>query len=1127
MKNVSYFSSGRESYCLKKILLTMKISTFLLIVNLLQITAVGYSQNEKLNLQLKNVTLKEMFLAIEKQTNYKFLYRDDALENIQINVSAINTPVSEVLSKVLENSSNTFKVLDNNLIVIASKETLQNQKVTGTITDASTGEELPGVNIIVEGSTVGVVSDAFGKYSLEIASSSAVLIFSYVGYNSERVEVSGRQVINVSLVPDIKKLEEVVVVGYGVVKKSDLTGSVSSVKVDAIKSIPSNSIEKLLQGRSAGLQVINSSQDPGAGATIRIRGGSSLRGSNSPLIVVDGFPLGEAGDLKQINPADIESIEILKDASASAIYGSRGANGVVMVTTTKAKVGTTRVRVVQQNTFSQFSSKLKMWTDPLLMAQLTNEEMVNAGLPIIYNGQTNSNGVYYPSIDEIQTGAWPHRTKWEDIVFRDMPVSNNTSASVSSANERTSFNLSLNYLKENGVYISDDYQKGIGNLSVSHKVTNKLKITSTNIFSRNKRNNNGGLAYWRNPLWPVYTETGDYYLTGITDFSHPMALTNYVKNVNYGLDYITSNLLDYQLTDHLNVKSQVNYKYGTTVNDNFQPKQYTEGGYFNNGAAYLSNWMGQNFSAETFFTYDRIFNEDHHITLMGGQSYEYGMQRGSSMGSYNFVNEALGNENMGAGDPQKNTHSNYLSRTKLLSYMSRLNYSLFDKYIVTATMRADGSSKFGSNNRWAYFPSGAVSWKAHNEGFIQSMNVFNELKFRFSYGISGNQGISPYQTLSRYGTENYFDNGKWNSVIGPGYVVGYSGADDRYKIWGGIPNNDLKWETTSQSNFGVDLAFFNRRLRMILDIYSKNTTDLLRERWLSLSSGYNRMWVNDGEINNKGFEITIDGDILDKSGFKLSSTLIFSKNKNKVVSLGNAVSSGLQNDKLTGMQYEFSGYSFTQFRQVANILAIGQPINVYYGYKTNGIVQTLAEGVEAGLTGEMAKPGEFKYVDINGDGTIDINDRTIIGDPNPDFTASLAINASYRNFDLSVFLNGVYGNDILYQNMIGQADISPLRWTLDNRTNDYPSLRNGRQYLLSDWFIKDGSFLRVQNLNVGYNLSLPNFKYFSRLRLYMNATNLYTFTKFKGYDPEVGMDGIYWGGYPRLRNWTFGIDLTF
>jgi TonB-linked SusC/RagA family outer membrane protein len=512
---------------------------------------------------------------------------------------------------------------------------------------------------------------------------------------------------------------------------------------------------------------------------------------------------------------------------------------------------------------------------------------------------------------------------------------------------------------------------------------------------------------------------------------------------------------------------------------------------------------------------------------MAGQSYQYSMQRSTNMGSYNFVNEALQNENMAAGDPEKNTHSNNYSDSRLLSYMGRLNYSLLNKYLATFTFRADGSSKFGENNKWASFPSGALSWKAHNEPFIQSLGVLDQFKLRFSYGISGNQGISPYQTLSRYGTENYYDGGAWRTAIGPGYVVGYSGADSRYRVWGGIPNLDLKWETTEQYNLGLDLAFFNRRLRFILDMYEKHTTDLLRERILSLSSGYDRMWVNDGSIDNRGFEITMEADIIHNEDWDLSSTLIFSHNENEVVSLGDAVSSGLQTDERTGMKYEFTGYTFTQFRQNANILAVGQPINVFYGYKTDGIIQSEAEGLEAGLTGELAQPGEFKYLDLNDDGVIDVDDRTVIGDPNPDFTASLALDLSYRNFDLSVFLNGVYGNDVLYQNRMGQSNVRPLRWTLDNQTNDYPSLRNGRQYLLSNWFVKDGSFLRVQHLNLGYNFNINPDSFFKKVRLYMNVSNLYTFTDFEGYDPEVGMDGIYWGGYPRLRNWTFGLDVSF
>ena len=1002
----------------------------------------------------------------------------------------------------------------------------QSIKIHGSV--VTKGESFPGVTIIEKGTLNGTVTNNSGEYQLKLSSQDPVLVFSFMGYTTKEVKVNNQTRIDVTMEENILGLDEVVVIGYGTVKKSDLTGSVSTVKMDALKSTPANSIESLLQGRSAGLQVINSSQDPGASSTVRIRGGSSLRGSNSPLLVVDGFPLGEAGNLKQVNPADIVSVEILKDASSSAIYGSRGANGVILITTNKAKAGVTNVSLRQQTTLSKFSSDLVRWTDPVLMAQLNNEDRVNANLPALFIGATNSNGVYYPSIAELQNGTWPYFTRWDKVVFRDAPVSNNTTLTVSSANEKTSFNLSLNYLDEEGVYIKDDFIKGIVKLSVDHKVFDNLTIRTTNLFSRSARNNNGGLAYYRNPLWPVFNADGTYFLAGKNDYSHPLAITDHATNKNSGVDYISSWMVDYQIKSYLNLKSQLNYKYGNSISDTYSPKIYTEAGDFNNGAAGLGNWMGQNLVSETYLTFDKIFASKHRLNVMIGHSYEYSMSRSSNLYSYDFVNEATGNENMGSGSPSKNVHNNSFSSTKLLSFLGRVNYSLKDTYLFTATMRSDGSSKFGANNKWAYFPSGAVSWKAHNENFIKSMKLFDELKFRLSYGISGNQGISPYQTLSRYGVEQYYDNGKWNTAIGPGYVVATEGDDSRFKIWGGIPNVDLKWETTAQSDLGIDMAFFNHRMRVVFDYYVKNTSDLLRERLLSLSSGYNRMWVNDGEIQNKGFEISLDNDIVRSKDFTFATSLIFSKNKNKVVSLGNAIVSGLNTDFITGMKYEFWGSSISQFRQTPTILAIGQPVNVYYGYKVNGIVQTSAEGLAAGLTGAMAKPGEFKYVDLNGDGVISDKDRTIIGNPNPDFMASLSLNATYKNFDVEIFLNGVFGNDILYQNMWGgQANTMPLRWTQDNNTNSYPSLRQDRSYYLSDWYVKDGSFVRVQNVNLGYNFHPKNMKWLSKIRLYVNAQNLYTFTKFKGYDPEVGTDGIYWGGYPRLSKWTFGLDITF
>ena len=996
--------------------------------------------------------------------------------------------------------------------------------VAGCVKDAA-GDFLIGATVQVKGISGGTITDIDGNYILKDVPRTATLVFSYVGMQNKEVPVNGKSTINVTLLDDALQLEQVVVIGYGSVKKSDVTGSVTSVKTEALKEIPANSVEGLLQGRAAGLQVINSSQDPGAGATVRIRGGSSLRGSNAPLVVVDGFPLGDAGDLKQINPSDIVNMEILKDASASAIYGSRGANGVIMITTKRAKTGTTNITVRQQITLSQFDTKLDLWRDPVLMASLNNESRINGGLDPLYVGKVSSTGVYYPSVEELQT-TWTTNTRWDDLVFRDTPVSNNTTATISSSNDRTVFNLSANFYTDNGMYIKDDYTKGGYNLSVDHNIYDNFKVRFSNILSRGVRNANGGLSYWRNPIYPVYDENGDYYLTNASDFSHPMAITDLQKNETKSLDVISSVALEWQLFPFLKLTSQLNYKFGKSVSARYYPKKYTAAGEFSIGQAEIENWEGHNLVSETFANFQKKFDK-HDIGAMVGYSYEYYMSRSSGLTGKDFVNEALGNENMGAGNPEKNEIWNGYSDNKLVSGMFRLNYVYDNKYLLTLTARADGSSKFGKNNKWAMFPSGAVSWKAHEESFIKNLNVFDELKFRFSYGISGNQGISPYQTLSRYGTDKYYNDGSWATTIGPGYVSGWTGPGWIYRVWSGIPNPDLKWETTAQADFGIDPAFLNRRLRVSFDYYDKQTSDLLRERNLALSSGYDKMWVNDGKIQNRGFEVTVDADILQTKDWQLSGTLIYSRNRNKVKDLGNTLESGLVTDPMTGMLFEYSGNSLEQYRDYTNILAIGQPVNEFYGYKVDAIVKTLKEGIDAGLSGDYANPGEFKYMNLNGDSEISEADKTIIGDPNPDFTASLALNLSWKKFDVSVFLNGVFGQDVLNTKAFCEPSNSPLRWTPDNPTNKYPSLRDGRQVKISDWWIEDGSFLRVQNLNIGYTFDLPKKSFLSKARIYMNASNLYTFTKFKGYDPEVGLDGVYSGGYPRLRKWTFGLDLTF
>lgn len=1000
--------------------------------------------------------------------------------------------------------------------------------VSGTVVDRN-GEPVVGASVVVIGTMKGTITDADGAFYLSSVAKDATLSADLLGYKTVTLQLSGRSRVNIILEDDALALEESVVVGYGQMKKSDLTGSVASVKPEKLTDIPANSIDGLLQGRVAGVQVINSSQDPGASSTIRIRGNSSLNGSNAPLVVIDGFPYGDAGDLKQINPQDIVSMEVLKDASASAIYGSRGANGVILITTRKAKENNTKIIVRQQTTLSQFSSKLNLWRDPVLMAMISNESNINAGLTPTYIGAVNANGVYYPSIEELKT-TWTTNTRWDDIVFRDVPVSDNTTVQVQSSNDRTTFLASANYYRDNGMYIKDYYQKYGGNFSVEHKIYDNLRMKASANLTRNKRNNNNGLSYSRNPIFPVYDENGEYWQYSVQDYYHPLALTNLQKNVSTGLDLISFVSLSWDVLDCLNLSAQLNYKHGESTTDQYFPKKYSERGTFNDGYGSINNWKDDNVVADIYATFDKTFGGKHHLTAMAGYSYENYQSRSSFLASKGYVNESLGNENLASGNPETYSISNGAYKTELVSGMIRLNYAFDNRYLLTFTARADGSSKFGKDNKWAFFPSGAFSWKINEESFLEDAKWLDVLKIRASYGISGNQGISAYQTLSRYGQHKYFHNGAWVTAIGPGYQSGYAGQGGIYAVWSGIPNTGLKWETTSQVDVGLDFSAFGNRLNVTFDWYDKVTDDLLRERNIAPSSGYDKMWVNDGKIRNRGIELTVDGVFFRNRDWNVGGTFVFSRNRNEVLSLGNALEAGLNTDKRTGMQFEYYGNSMEQFRSYTNILAVGQPMYVFYGYQVNGMVQSLAEGLEAGLSGDDALPGEFKYMDIyNEDGmaTINEDDRCIIGDPNPDWTASLALNASWKNLDLSLFFNGVFGNDVLNTKRFDQPDNSPLRWTEDNPTNKYPRLNANRQTKLSDWWIEDGSFVRLQTVTLGYTLPFRKNDTSKSVRLYVSGDNVFTFSKFGGYDPEVGILGIYYGGYPRLRKWTIGVDFTF
>lgn len=980
------------------------------------------------------------------------------------------------------------------------------QPVSGEVKGAD-GNGLPGVSVVVAGTANGTTTNAEGFYTLSVPSGST-LVFSFVGYATQRLEVGSRSTLDVGLLEDVQSMSEVVVVGYGTVAKSDVTGSVSSLKGSDLNKTPAASVDQLLQGKVAGVQVVVPSGEPGAGATVRIRGNSSINGSNSPLLVVDGYPWGEAGNLKQINPDDIESIEVLKDASAAAIYGSRGANGVILVTTKRGKAGKTSITLSTLNTVSMLPGKLDVWSDPVDVAIVDNEARQNAGLTPLFTGQTYL-GNYYPSVAELRGDdpnkpKWPYRTYWPDEVYRK-PFSQSYTLTANGGNDRTKFSVSGNYYKEQGLAIKNDYERYNSRLNLDQKLFDNLSA-GVNLILTHTRRTGGFLSADRSPVFPIYNPDGTYFRTGPLDFGNPIAYANEVLNKSRTVDVLGTLYVSWDITKWLNFRSQVSDKFGNSLDDVYEPRNITSTGNLYNGYGVINNYNGNELLNENYFTLNKTFSEQHTLNAVLGYTTQTFNVRTSRLEGRGFVNDGLQNQNLNSATTQ--FVSNGQTKSLLNSYIGRLNYAFLDRYLFTFTGRADGSSKFGANNKWAFFPSAAVAWKLQEEGFLKDVSAVSEAKLRASYGLTGNQGISPYQTLDRLGTGRYFAGGAFQTGFGPG-VFAYDGFN---KIWEGVPNPDLKWETTAQFDAGLDLGLFNNRLTLSADYYYKRTHDLLRQTYITPSSGYDRLWVNDGEIENKGIELGINGEVLNTPALQWTVGGNFTLNRNKLLSMG-------------GDKFVWNGSNIEMLRAPLNAFIVGQPINVFYGYKTDGIIQSTAEGQASGLTGDMARPGELKYVDLNGDGKVDDNDRTIIGNPNPKFLYSLNTTLRSHGFDLSAQLYGVYGNDVFdFRKFSPSGQLQ--RWTPDNPTNAYPRVNANRAYYGSDWFVTKGSFLRVQNVTLGYNFKKGLLPGVQTLRVYFSGNNLYVFSKFhKGFDPEVGANGQNWGSYPRPRALSLGLNI--
>jgi TonB-dependent starch-binding outer membrane protein SusC len=994
--------------------------------------------------------------------------------------------------------------------------------VSGVVKDAETGP-IPGVSVILKGTTTGTTTDADGKFSLKTENSESVLVFSFVGYASQEVRVGDQTSFDITLEVDINTLSEVVVVGvgYGVEKKSDLTGSVATLRGDNLNKTPVSSVDQLLQGKIAGVQVITGSGQPGAGATIRIRGASSLNGSKDPLVVVDGFPWGDAGNLKQLNPDDIESIEVLKDASSAAIYGSRGANGVILVTTRKGKADRPRITFNTLLTVSSLAVKPDVWRTPVEEATYANEAAITGGATpsdVPYIGVTRG-GVYWPSIDELRgvdpdNPMWPYNTDWVDEVYRN-PFSQNYTLTADGGNEKTKYAISGNYYKEEGMVINSGYDKYTGRLNLDQKLTNAISV-GTNAIVAFTKSEGQQLGVGRTPVWPVYNPDGTYFRTGPTDFGNPIALANTLKNETRTFDLLATLYADIKITDWLQFRSMLNTKFGNTIQDQYDPINSTQRAVDNSGSyGSIINGNYNDLLNENYFTARRTINEIHIFDITAGFSMQQTTNRFSTLTGQNFQNDALENENLSTA--QKQQVSNDLQRSMLQSFYGRAKYSLLDKYLFTFTARADGSTKFGADNKWGFFPSAAAAWKIHEEDFLQSSDVFSELKVRGSYGLTGNQGIAPYQTQARYGSGKYWTGSAFQTGFGPGLT---SVNDDQGRnTVSGLGNSQLKWETTRTLDIGIDVGLFDNRVTVTADYYIKQTDDLLRQMTITPSTGYNTQWVNDGEVENRGFEISVNANVLSRDDFDWDLGVNYTKNTNEVIAMG-------ESDMVS------VGSIYTLVRQQISVYKVGEPMFAYYGYKTDGIIQTLEEGLEAGLTGREAEPGEIKYLDISGpdgvpDGVVDGLDRTIIGNPNPDFYFNIGTTLRYKQFDLSAQLYGVQGVDVFdLQKMTPSRQTQ--RWSLDNPSDEYPRANAQRGYKASDFFVEDGSFVRIQNITLGYNLKAGAIKGVSSCRVFISGNNLYTFTKFNtGFDPEMGENGINGGAYPRPRAFSLGASIGF
>ncbi len=984
------------------------------------------------------------------------------------------------------------------LMLFISISAFAQHGVKGTITDVKTGEPLAGVNVVVKGSTsTGTISDANGVFTLSVPANS-VLVFSYIGYLSQEVSVKGKSSVNVSLSEDVEALDEVVVVGYGTMKKRDLTGSLSSVKAEDMQAIPVPNPIMGLQGRVPGVVITNNTGAPQGDFTIRVRGTNSIRGGNDPLYVVDGMPV----NVSSINSQDIESVEVLKDASATAIYGSRGANGVILITTKSGKNGTS---VTYDGSYGVQSLRKKMkMLDATEWATLTNEMLLND------TGKT-----YFT---DSQVAAFGKGFDWQDAVFDSAPIQNHN-LSISSANDKTKILISGSIMLRDGIIKNSAYDKYNLRGTINHDINNKFHVdlimayarTATmrnyNLSGGNRGGTLLGAALYAPPSVTPYNEDGSYndimlsYPFMSNALRNPMVLINETSNKTKSNLNDSNVALTYKPIKGLSLKSSIGIETLDYRNDAYVTSKYLWG---TNNASVGSN-TETTIVNENIANYDFTVNKNHSFNVMGGFTYQQYLGRSMNMSGTGFISDVPETDQISSATSFGTPSTGY-TKWVLMSYLGRLNYSFKGKYLATVSMRADGSSRYSVGNKWGYFPSAALAWRISDEPFLKNIKQISNLKLRLGYGETGSTAIDPYSTLSM------LSQGK--QAIGSGLGTYYAASTT-------LPSA-LKWETTAQWNVGIDLSMFDSRLRVTADYYDKTTRDLLNSVSMPVSTGYSTTIENIGKMGNKGFELLVDGDIIRTKDLVWTASGNIAFNKNKVKKL------------YGGKDIYGSTVGLSYIEDFVNLIREGEPLGVFYTYKENG----------------YNEKGIITYVDKNGDGVLSNEDKFITGDPNPDFTYGLQTAVSWKGIDLSLFFQGSQGNDIYNVTECQDLDYNyPLNfrkdvlyshWSANNTAEQnaaakYPKITRSQNLKHSDRYVEDGSYLRLKDVSLGYNLPVSKWgvnNWIKGVKLYVSAQNMLTITGYSGMDPEINS----WGGvntgldyltYPNVKTVTFGVKVQF